>query len=105
MSIRSTGIRNRLLAGFLILGLMVLIQGLLSLRTMADLRDVTVEIETNTVPSLDALAALNLTASRLRIFTLRLLLAESPEKQAENKAKISTLRDELTSLKDQYGAY
>lgn len=102
MAIRSTGIRNRLLAGFLMLGLVVLIQGLLSLRTMTDLRDATVEMETNTVPSLDALAALNLTASRLRIFTLRLLLAETADKQAENKTKISTLRDELMALKDGY---
>ena len=102
MVIRSIGIRNRLLIGFLILGLLVLVQGLVSLRTMADLRDVTVEMETNTVPSLDTLGALNLTASRLRIFTLRLLLTDSADKTEANKATIATLRNELVALKESY---
>lgn len=102
MGIRSTGIRNRLLAGFLILGAMVLAQGLMSLRTMADLRAVTVELETNTVPSLETLADLNLTASRLRIFTLRLLIAENADAQAPIKSRIMELRDELVAQKAAY---
>lgn len=101
MAIRTTGIRNRLLAGFLLLGLMVLVQGIMSLRTMADLRDVTVELEINTVPSLENLAALNLTASRLRVFTLRLLIAE-PADRPEMKTRILSLRDELTTQKAAY---
>ena len=102
MGIRSTGIRNRLLAGFLILGAMVLAQGLMSLRTMAELRAVTVELETNTVPSLETLADLNLTASRLRIFTLRFLIAEGADAQAPLKSRIMELRDELVAQKEIY---
>lgn len=102
MAIRSTGIRNRLLAGFLLLGFMVLAQGLMSLRTMADLRSVAVEMETDAVPSLAALASLNLTASRLRIFTLRLLINDKPEEQAQIKNRINTLRDELAAQKNDY---
>lgn len=102
MGIRSTGIRNRLLAGFLILGAMVLAQGLMSLRTMAELRAVTVELETNTVPSLETLADLNLTASRLRIFTLRFLIAEGADAQAPLKTRIMALRDELVAQKEIY---
>lgn len=102
MAIRAMGIRNRLLAGFLILGALVLTQGLMSLSTMAGLRDVTVEMETNAVPSLETLADINLTASRLRIFTLRMFIADSAEDQAQIKSRIMTLRDELVAKKDQY---
>lgn len=102
MAIRATGIRNRLLAGFLLLGLMVLVQGLMSLRTMAELRDVTVELETNTIPSLETLAELNLTASRLRIYTLRLLIANTADDKAQTKAQIIKLRDTITTQKADY---
>ena len=102
MAIRAMGIRNRLLAGFLILGALVLTQGLMSLSTMAGLRDVTVEMETNAVPSLETLADINLTASRLRIFTLRMFIADSAEDQAQIKSRIMTLRDELVAKKAQY---
>lgn len=102
MAIRSVGIRNRLLVGFLVVGVMMLIQGVMSLRTMADLREVTVELETNTVPSLETLADLNLTASRLRIFTFRLLLADNADAQEQLKTQITALRDELVAKKASY---
>jgi len=102
MAIRTMGIRNRLLAGFLILGALVLTQGLMSLSTMAGLRDVTVEMETNAVPSVETLADINLTASRLRIFTLRMFITDSAEDQAQIKSRIMALRDELVAHKDQY---
>ena len=62
MSIRQLNIRNRLLTGFLLLGLMVTLLGLTALRTMAEIRSVTTEIEENTIPSLETLAGLNLAA-------------------------------------------
>lgn len=102
MGIRAAGIRNRLLVGFLILGALVLTQGLMSLSTMADLRDVTVEMETNSVPSVETLADINLTASRLRIFTLRMFITDSAADQAQIKSRIMALRDELVAYKEQY---
>jgi methyl-accepting chemotaxis protein len=102
MSIRQLNIRNRLLISFLLLGLMVTIMGLTALRTMADLRGVTTEIEQNTIPSLETLAGLNLAASRLRIYSLRLLLTENTADLADAKQKILEVRAEATALHSQY---
>jgi methyl-accepting chemotaxis protein len=102
MSIRQLNIRNRLLISFLLLGLMVMIMGLTALRTMADLRGVTTEIEQNTIPSLETLAGLNLAASRLRIYSLRLLLTENTADLADAKQKILEVRAEATVLHSQY---
>ncbi len=102
MSIRQLNIRNRLLTGFLLLGLMVMLLGLTALRTMADLRSVTTEIEENTIPSLETLAGLNLAASRLRIYSLRLLLTENAADLADSKQKIIDARSEATAMHSKY---
>lgn len=102
MSIRQLNIRNRLLTGFLLLGLMVTLLGLTALRTMAEIRSVTTEIEENTIPSLETLAGLNLAASRLRIYSLRLLLTENAADLADSKQKIMDARADANTMHSKY---
>jgi len=102
MSIRQLNIRNRLLTGFLLLGLMVTLLGLTALRTMAEIRSVTTEIEQNTIPSLETLAGLNLAASRLRIYSLRLLLTENAADLADSKQKIMDARADANTMHSKY---
>mgnify|MGYP006191031941 CR=1 FL=1 len=76
MLIRQIGIRNRLLSGFTLTTLLVLILGLFSLNSMSSMRQVAGVIEGNVIPSLNTLSNLNLNMMRIRVFTLRLLAAE-----------------------------
>lgn len=69
MFLRNYKIGARLLAGFAVLGLLVVLQGSMALMNMAQMRTVSDEIEGNTIPTLDNLAALNLDMMRVRIFT------------------------------------
>lgn len=102
MFLRNYKIGARLLAGFAVLGLLVLLQGSMALMNMAQMRTVAAEIEENTIPSLDSLAALNLSMMRVRIFTFRLMLAETDNQKAEYKASLDKVRAEVTGFQQQY---
>lgn len=100
--LRRYGIRSRLLAAFFILGIATLVQGVLALKNMDDMRAVAEEIETNAIPSLDSLAALNLSAMRLRVFTFRLLVAQDEQGRSNALAKIDEVRQALATSEQQY---
>jgi len=102
MLLRNYKIGARLLAGFAVLGLLVLLQGSMALMNMAQMRDVSQEIENDTIPSLDSLAALNLSMMRVRIFTFRLMLAETDTQKADYQASLTKVRTELTDYQQQY---
>ncbi|MBY0418955.1 MAG: methyl-accepting chemotaxis protein [Pararheinheimera sp.] len=102
MLLRNYKIGARLLAGFAVLGLLVLLQGSMALMNMAQMRTVAAEIEDNTIPTLDTLAALNLSMMRVRIFTFRLMLAETDTQKADYRASLDKVRSEVTQSQQQY---
>jgi methyl-accepting chemotaxis protein len=102
MLLRNYKIGARLLAGFAVLGLLVLLQGSMALLNMAQMRDVAHEIENDTIPSLDNLAALNLSMMRVRIFTFRLMLAETDTQKNDYLATLTKVRTELADYQQQY---
>lgn len=102
MFLRNYKIGARLLAGFAVLGLLVLLQGSMALMNMAQMRAVSAEIEENTIPSLDSLAALNLSMMRVRIFTFRLMLADTDNQKADYKASLGKVRAEVAGFQQQY---
>jgi len=102
MLLRNYKIGARLLAGFGVLGLLVVLQGSMALVNMAQMRTVSAEIEENTIPSLDALAALNLSMMRVRIFTFRLMLAETDQQKAMFNTSLEKVRAEVTENQKLY---
>lgn len=102
MFLRNYKIGARLLAGFAVLGLLVLFQGSMALINMAQMRTVSAEIESNTIPSLDNLAALNLSMMRVRIFTFRLILAENEAQKSDYLQALEKVKAEVTTVQQQY---
>lgn len=102
MFLRNYKIGARLLAGFAVLGLLVVLQGSMALMNMAQMRTVSTEIEENIIPSLDNLAALNLSMLRVRIFTFRLMLAETDTQKTEYQAALDKVRTEVADYQQKY---
>ncbi len=102
MFLRNYKIGARLLAGFAVLGLLVVLQGSMALLNMSQMRDVSAEIENDTIPSLDTLAALNLSMMRVRIFTFRLMLAETEQQKTDYQASLDKVRAEVTEHQKHY---
>ena len=102
MFLRNYKIGARLLAGFAVLGLLVVLQGSLALMNMAQMRSVSAEIEGNTIPSLDSLAALNLSMMRVRIFTFRLMLAETEQQKITYQESLDKVRAEVSENQKLY---
>jgi methyl-accepting chemotaxis protein len=103
MFLRNYNIGARLLAGFAVLGLLVVLQGSMALMNMAQMRTVSDEIEGNTIPTLDTLAALNLDMMRVRIFTFRLMLAETEQQKTDYQAALAKVRADVAVHQQKYG--
>ncbi len=103
MFLRNYNIGARLLAGFAVLGLLVVLQGSMALMNMAQMRTVSDEIEGNTIPTLDSLAALNLDMMRVRIFTFRLMLAETEQQKTDYQAALAKVRADVAVHQQKYG--
>lgn len=102
MMIRQIGIRNRLLSGFTLTTLLVLILGLFSLNSMSSMRQVAGVIEGNVIPSLNTLSNLNLNMMRIRVFTLRLLAAENARAETDTLARLEQVKQDINRYQHEY---
>ncbi|WP_337841968.1 methyl-accepting chemotaxis protein [Rheinheimera sp.] len=102
MWLRQFSIRARLIGGFTILSLLVLLQGSLALVNMNQMRHTAEEIESNVIPTLNALSGLNTHMMRVRIFTFRLMLSETPEQQQQNLAMLESVKAEVADEEKRY---
>jgi methyl-accepting chemotaxis protein len=104
MNLRNLPIRNRLLAGFSVLGALLLLLSLMSQTAMKQLRQNTVLLESNIVPTLVVLGELNLNVTRMRVFTLRMFLAENAAEREAQLSKINELKVQLEQEMTRYAA-
>lgn len=102
MNLRTLSLRNRLLAGFAAVGLLLLTLGLIAFNTMTHLRQTTVTLESNTIPTLEVLALMNLNVTRIRVFTLRLFLAEQEAARQQQQERINALVREVNAEFERY---
>jgi methyl-accepting chemotaxis protein len=102
MFLRNYKIGARLLAGFAVLGLLIVLQGSMALMNMAHMRDAAEVVEYETIPSLDSLALLNLNMMQVRILTFRLMLAENEQQKAAYHASLNTVRAEVTKSQNRF---
>lgn len=102
MQLQNFKIGARLTVGFAVLGLLMLLQGIFALYSMSNMHKVTENIDQNTLPSLQSLAALNLNVMRMRVFTLRLLVAQKNQDVQDAKQTISEIHQHIETIRQDY---
>ncbi len=102
MNIRNYSIRTRLLAGFILMGFLLLLLGGFSLRSMAELRYATQELESNTVPSILRIGELRDEVAQYRIIALRYLLSTTEVARNNEKQKLTELNDTFNATQQAY---
>ncbi len=102
MKLQNIRISTRLTFGFAFVGLLMLLQGIFTLYSMHSMHKVTEQIDKNTIPSLEHLAELNLSVMRMRVFTLRLLIARSDAEVLSAKQSIREMRQHIGEIRQEY---
>lgn len=102
MSIRNLNLGARLTIAFGILAFIVLLQGLLSLKNMSDIRATEMEIAENWLPSVEAIDDLNVNIMRYRIFAVRMLLDTEQEQKSLNKSRRDSIKADIAKAQELY---
>lgn len=102
MQLQNFRISARLTVGFAVLGLLMLLQGIFALYSMSNMHKVTENIDKNTLPSLQSLAALNLNVMRMRVFTLRLMIAQNDQDIQSAVQTISDIHQQINKVRQDY---
>ncbi len=102
MDIRNFAIGSRLSIGFAILGFLVLVQGAMALLNMKQMRDISHEIESNTIPSVSQLGTLNSEMLRVRVYAFRTLLAKDAALRQTHLQAIEQVRQNLAKVQGRY---
>lgn len=95
-------IGKRLMAGFALLTLIVVILGVFAIGNMRSMRAVSAEIDENTLPSIISLARLDHHFLRLRAFTLRVAIITDPVQLQNTLTEIATIKQKLADTQQQY---
>ena len=102
MQLQNVRIGVRLTIGFAFLGILLLIQGAFALYSMNSMHKITEAIDKVTIPSLEHLAALNLNVMRMRVFTLRLLIAQNDSELQVAKDTIKEINQHIADARQLY---
>ncbi|WP_349970144.1 methyl-accepting chemotaxis protein [Pseudomonas caspiana] len=104
MSIRNMNIAPRAFLGFAFIALLVIALGFFALNRMSLIRQATVDMETNTLPSITLIGNVNESVLRLRVFSLRILVNREPEMLQESDQRIAEIITQLQTAKSAYSA-
>lgn len=104
MSIRSINIAPRAFLGFAFIALLVVGLGFFSLNRLAVIRQATMDMETNMLPSVGFLGNMMENSLRLRITSFRTLVNREPASLRETDARIAELIGKLQDAKKSYAA-
>jgi methyl-accepting chemotaxis protein len=102
MQLQNFRIGTRLNFGFVMIGLLMLLQGAVALSSMSNMHKVTEHIDENTLPSLESIAALNLNVMQMRVFSLRALIATSDHDIKAAEASIEETRQQIEVIQRDY---
>jgi len=102
MWMRQFKIGSRLVAAFGFLAFVLIFQGLMALKSLSSIRHTAEEIDTNTVPSLTSLSDINLNVMRARVYTFRLLLAETDAHRSQAEQTLKQIRENIQTAEKQY---
>ena len=96
-------LKAALAAAFGLLALIAVGEGVLSIVKLAGIRRSVTEVATSWIPSVVAVSQMRAAASEVRIKQLRLLsLSDTPDRVAENEAKLATTHAKLAEARKAY---
>ncbi|MBC3949844.1 methyl-accepting chemotaxis protein [Pseudomonas folii] len=104
MTIRNMNIAPRAFLGFAFIAVLVIALGFFALNRMTLIRQATVDMETNTLPSITLIGNVNEYVLRLRIFSLRMLVNREPEMLQESDQRVAEIITQLQAVKSAYSA-
>lgn len=93
--VRDISIQKRFLLAFSLIIALLLGVGTLSLLSMKEMRGNSEQVETNMLPAILSLGEVNLNLMRVRIFTLRLLLAKDDATQQQNLNRLAEVKQDV----------
>lgn len=100
--LRKLTISRRLFGAFSLLALLLVITGLFSLYSMSEIRERTNLIEDDIAPSIAHIGEINLNFTRIRVFTLRLLVNDDVVSQNNSIKMIETLQADIERYQKQF---
>jgi methyl-accepting chemotaxis protein len=104
MSIRNMNIAPRAFLGFAFIAALVIGLSVFSVHRMAQIRQATVDMESNQLPSIGHLSGMLENSLRLRITSFRTLVNREPASLRETDARIAELIGQLQNAKKAYAA-
>lgn len=106
MSLRTLSIGKRLALGFALLGLIIVIQGLISLNRISTIAQNSNDVITNKLPQVKLLGEINLEMMRYRIHAVRLLYASFTDTEiSQTVQKLNDAKQALLSIQQNYERY
>lgn len=100
--LRNLTIQKRLLAAFTLISLLLIGLGSFALLTLKDIRGNAELVESNLLPSIQAIGDMNLNMMRVRVLTLRLALSADVSQETELLSRLQTVRDQLNTAQNEY---
>ncbi len=104
MSLRNLNIAPRAFLGFAFIALLVMVLGVFAVNRMSIIRDASLEMENNQLPSVGYLGNLTENVLRLRILSFRVLVNREPAGLAEAQTRIGVLVDKARQAQASYAA-
>ncbi|WP_367084590.1 methyl-accepting chemotaxis protein [Pseudomonas sp. HOU2] len=104
MSLRNLNIAPRAFLGFAFIALLVIVLGVFAVNRMTTIRQTSIDMETNQLPSVTYLGVVTENVLRLRILSFRILVNRDPAGLQEAQTRIGVLVDKVRSAQASYAA-
>jgi methyl-accepting chemotaxis protein len=104
MSLRNLSIAPRAFLGFAFIALLVIVLGVFAVNRMSIIRQASLDMETNQLPSVGFLGNMTENVLRMRILSFRVLVNRDPAALQEAQTRIGVLVDKLRSAQASYAA-
>jgi methyl-accepting chemotaxis protein len=104
MSLRNMNIAPRAFLGFAFIALLVIVLGVFALNRMTVIRQASVDMEANQLPSISALGNLTENVLRLRITSFRILVNREPAALQDTEVRIGDLVKKTRQAQQAYAA-
>ncbi|MHA3737340.1 methyl-accepting chemotaxis protein [Pseudomonas sp. Eth.TT006] len=104
MSLRNLKIAPRAFLGFAFIALLVIVLGVFAVNRMSTIRQASLDMETNQLPSVTYLGVVTENVLRMRILSFRILVNRDPAGLQEAQTRIGVLVDKVRSAQARYAA-
>ena len=104
MSLRNLSIAPRAFLGFAFIALLVIVLGVFAVNRMSIIRQASLDMETNQLPSVGFLGNITENVLRMRILSFRVLVNRDPAALQDAQTRIGVLVDKLRSAQASYAA-